>query len=105
MYQAYKNGRSDKDPADFWYQGEIGFYDYYVIPLCKKLKDCAVFGVSSDEYLNYAMENRKEWVAKGQAVVAEMVEKYSKVITATNRFEELEEEMSLEHRVQTRLVR
>jgi hypothetical protein len=23
------------------------------------LKDCGVFGVSSDEYLNYAMENRR----------------------------------------------
>lgn len=24
MYEAYKNGRSDKDPSDFWYEGEIG---------------------------------------------------------------------------------
>ena len=76
-------GRADKNPADFWYQGEIGFFDFvscvyrwlvtsfeltlatdslnlfndwlcqqYIIPLAKKLKDCGVFGVSSDEYLN-----------------------------------------------------
>jgi hypothetical protein len=30
----------------------------YIIPLAKKLKECGVFA-SSDEYLNYAMKNRK----------------------------------------------
>ena len=42
------------DPATFWYQGELGFFDNYIIPLAKKLKECGVFGVSSDEFLNYA---------------------------------------------------
>ena len=107
MYKAYKDGRAHKDPAEFWYQGEIGFFDFYVIPLARKLKDCAVFGVSSDEYLNYALENRKEWEAKGQEVVAELVDKYCHTIRASaSRFEELEEEMGdLEQRVQNRLVR
>jgi 3'5'-cyclic nucleotide phosphodiesterase len=54
MYAAYDAGRSDKDPSDFWYEGEIGFFVFYIIPIAKKLKDCGVFGVSSDEYLNYA---------------------------------------------------
>jgi class 3 adenylate cyclase len=74
MYRAYVEGRSDKDPSGFWYQGEIGFYDFYIIPLAKKLKDCGVFGVSSDEYLNYAMKNRQEWASRGLEVVAELVE-------------------------------
>ena len=30
MHKAYKDGRSDKDPSEFWFQGEIGFFDYYV---------------------------------------------------------------------------
>lgn len=75
MYRAYKAGRAEKDPSEFWYKGEIGFFDFYIIPLAKKLKDCGVFGVSSDEYLNYAENNRKEWEAKGHEVVARMVEK------------------------------
>jgi 3'5'-cyclic nucleotide phosphodiesterase len=57
-YKAYKDGRSEVDPSINWYNGEIGFFDFYIIPLAKKLKDCGVFGVSSDEYLNYAMKNR-----------------------------------------------
>ena len=37
-----------------------------------------MFGVSSDEYMNYALENRREWESRGQALVAEMVEKTHK---------------------------
>lgn len=37
------------------------FFDNYVIPLAKKLKDCNIFGVSSDECLNNACRNRAEW--------------------------------------------
>ena len=48
------------------------------IPLAKKLKDCGVFGVSSDEYLQYAQQNRKEWELKGKQIVAEMMETLEK---------------------------
>ena len=79
MYQAYKDGRTDKDPTEFWYKGEIGFFDFYIIPLAKKLKECGVFGVSSDEYLNYATKNRKEWEQRGQQVMEEYVELIKKM--------------------------
>ena len=75
MYQAFLDGRADQDPTVHWYKGELGFYDFYIIPLAKKLKECGVFGVSSDEYLNYARNNRKEWEDKGETVVAEMKER------------------------------
>jgi hypothetical protein len=39
-----------------WYKGEIGFLDFYIIPLANKLKDCGVFGVSSDEVRFLAAE-------------------------------------------------
>ena len=73
MLQAYHMGRADKDPSEFWYKGEMDFFDKHVIPLAKKLKQCGVFGVWSDEYLNYALENRREWELKGKQVVEEMV--------------------------------
>ena len=77
MYTAFKAGRGDKDPSGGWFLGELWFYDNYVIPLGKKLKECGVFGVSSDEYLNYALENRKEWELKGRGLVQSWVERYS----------------------------
>jgi hypothetical protein len=72
MYFAYLQGRAEKDPAEGWYGGEVWFYDNYVIPLAGKLRECGVFGVSSDEYLTYAQQNRFEWERKGHEIVAGM---------------------------------
>jgi hypothetical protein len=76
LYRAYRAGRMPKDPSDFWYEGEIGFFDNYIIPLAKKLAECGVFGVSSDEYLNYALQNRAEWKERGKDIVEELVSKF-----------------------------
>ena len=73
LYQAWEDGRLEQSPADNWYKGEMGFFDFYIIPLAKKLKECGVFGVSSDEYLSYAISNRKEWEVRGESLVKEMV--------------------------------
>lgn len=70
---AFVNGRSDVNPADNWYEGELGFFDFYVIPLAKKLASCGVFGVASDEYLTYATQNRKEWELRGKNIVEDLV--------------------------------
>ncbi len=73
MHRAYQDGRADRDPTEFWYEGEISFFDNYIIPLAKKLSECGVFGVSSDEYLNYAIMNRNEWEKKGKTMVEDYV--------------------------------
>jgi hypothetical protein len=78
-YKAYKSGRADVDPSINWYKGEIGFFDFYVIPLAKKLDNCGVFGVSSHEYLNYAMANRAEWIREGEKLVKQFIENYNSI--------------------------
>ncbi|KAG7352211.1 adenylate/guanylate cyclase [Nitzschia inconspicua] len=77
MTIAYHNGHLSKNPAEFWYQGEIGFFNHYIIPLAKKLKECKVFGVICDEFLDYAEANLKEWETKGQQIVDQFSKKYS----------------------------
>jgi len=79
LYGAYLQGRADSDPSVRWYEGEIGFFDHYIIPLAKKLKECGVFGVSSDEYLTYAQANRKEWMVRGREAVEAYLSKYEGV--------------------------
>ncbi|CAB9500970.1 Receptor-type guanylate cyclase gcy [Seminavis robusta] len=79
MFEAFRSGRSTSNPAENWYKGELWFFDNYVIPLAKKLETCGVFGVSSDEFLNYANENRKEWAQKGEEIVSELVAKIDKM--------------------------
>jgi class 3 adenylate cyclase len=73
MYMAYKAGRSKKDPSEDWYGGELWFFDNYVIPLARELEECGVFGVASEECLNYALENRTEWAVKGKDIVKRML--------------------------------
>jgi len=74
MYKAHLDGREGaKNPALFWAKGEIGFFDHYIIPLAKKLKECGVFGVSSDEFLQYAWSNRYEWEEKGEIIVEQLI--------------------------------
>ena len=72
-----KDGRGTEDPSIGWYQGELNFLDFYIIPLAKKLKECGVFGVSSDEYLQYALQNREEWKRKGRVVVQGYIQRQS----------------------------
>jgi hypothetical protein len=74
LYRAYRHGRIAKNPVDFWYEGELGFFDHYIIPLALKLKECGVFGVSSYEYLDYALENRRRWEEHGREILAELCE-------------------------------
>lgn len=40
MSKAYKEGRADTDPAVGWYKGEIGFFDFYIIPVSKTQSAC-----------------------------------------------------------------
>ncbi len=93
MYKAYTQGRADTDPTDSWYKGELGFFDFYVIPLAEKLAECGVFGVSSDEYLNYAIMNRNEWEKKGKDVVDGYMKKYKLEGSDSDKDEKAEKEV------------
>jgi len=73
MYKAFCEGRAEKDPASFWYEGEMKFFDFYILPLAQKLKQSGVFGASSDECLDYATKNREEWKTRGEEVIIEML--------------------------------
>lgn len=87
MYTAYRSGRSENDPTEEWYKGELWFFDHYVIPLAKKLKECGMFGVSSAEYLTYAEQNRVEWEQRGEEICKAMVEnvQHLEELSATRR--------------------
>ena len=73
MHDAFQSGRVSVDPSTNWYIGELGFFDYYLIPLAMRLKECGVFGASGTEYISYVIKNKKEWERKGRQVVQEMV--------------------------------
>mmetsp|Transcript_19206 Transcript_19206/g.29124 ORF Transcript_19206/g.29124 Transcript_19206/m.29124 type:complete len:170 (+) Transcript_19206:538-1047(+) len=52
---------------------KLAFFDFYIIPLAKKLKECGVFGSAASEYLDYALENRRRWEEEGTEIARKMV--------------------------------
>jgi 3'5'-cyclic nucleotide phosphodiesterase len=70
---AYRKGLAGENPPWVgWYNGELWFFDNYIIPLAQKLNNCGVFRVSYHEYLSYAQENRAEWERKGLQIVEKL---------------------------------
>jgi hypothetical protein len=78
MVSAYENGRADKEPTLGWYDGEMSFFDDYIIPLAGKMLDSKAFGVVGGECLNNAIENCVQWVSEGQEIVKNMASRHSK---------------------------
>jgi hypothetical protein len=39
-YKSCIEGRTATDPIEDWYNGELGFFDFYIILLSKRLKEC-----------------------------------------------------------------
>ena len=73
LSKGYREGRGAADPRENWYGGEIGFFDFYIIPLAKKLKECGVFGSAASEYLDYSLENRRRWEEEGHEIARRMI--------------------------------
>jgi CheY-like chemotaxis protein len=74
MNQAYRQGRTVNSPSNRWYEGEMSFFDGHILPLAEKLNHSGVFGVLGQEYLTYAMMNKKEWTLFGQGIVSGIVD-------------------------------
>lgn len=64
MFVAHQKGRGDVSPSEYWYDAELAFFDDCVLPLARKLKDARIFGVSSEEYYNYALRNVRPTVRR-----------------------------------------
>jgi 3'5'-cyclic nucleotide phosphodiesterase len=95
LHRAYVNGHSYQDPSINWYQGQLSFFDDYVIPLAMKLRECGVFGVSGDEYLNYAILNRNEWEQKGKEETQKMI-RFTRSVSSGRWKPELPESFPIE---------
>jgi hypothetical protein len=76
MYAAYKAGRADKIPLEGWFEAELWFFDNYVVPLAKKLRECEVFGADCDQLLDFATQNRMEWNNKGADIIKSWREEF-----------------------------
>jgi len=83
MYQGFVDGRTSSDPSDFWFEGELQFYNNYTLPLVRRLRQSGAFvTASTDSHQDYAEQNKRQWENKGKDIVAEMVDATRAKITA-----------------------
>lgn len=88
-FDAKSSGDKDgqEDPSIGWYQGEIGFFTFYIIPLAERLEHCCL-GSVGDRSLHYgsdiqisslsknAKRNRMEWELEGKEAVMTLVRSF-----------------------------
>lgn len=73
MHLAWQRGRSQNDPSEFWFESELGFFDFVIIPMVEKLKSCGLFGARGGSYLEFAANNRQQMHVHGRVLVNEMI--------------------------------
>eukprot|EP00980_Cylindrotheca_fusiformis_P012781 scaffold3128_cov90-Cylindrotheca_fusiformis.AAC.2 len=73
MYAAFRDGRAEKDPSESWYQGELWFFDNWVLPLTHSLKRSGALNIISEQLLEQASQNRLRWEREGQEVCEAMM--------------------------------
>jgi 3'5'-cyclic nucleotide phosphodiesterase len=74
QYHAFLTYRSDRNPAETWFNDQIVLFDAVIVPLAKRMAHCGIFDATAGEYLQCAQRNRDELFRIGHQLVAEMVE-------------------------------
>lgn len=65
LWAAMLAGRGPNVSAN-WFNGQIQFFDFYVIPLAQRISQCGVFGSLGTLFLENARENRDRWRLEGE---------------------------------------
>ena len=76
---AYNCGRTNniaspeiRHPKENWYESQIGFFDFYVIPLAERLDACGVFS-GEQQFAQLAARNKEQWIEIGRDCTSAMV--------------------------------
>lgn len=62
------------DPMNGWFNNQIGFLDFYLLPLARKLDDTGAFGDSRGAvFASIVEKNRKRWTKEGMGVTMKII--------------------------------
>jgi len=65
LWAAKLAGRGPDVSAN-WFKGQIGFFDFYIIPLAKRLEHCGIFKSLGSLFVENCNENRRRWILEGE---------------------------------------
>jgi hypothetical protein len=59
-------------PKENWYDSQIGFFSFYIIPLAERLDACGAFS-DDDKFAPLAVQNKENWIEFGRELTTLMV--------------------------------
>ena len=71
LMACFKNGQCD-DPRSGWYQGQVGFYEHYILPLAKRSKVFFKEDFADAPYEN-GLRNLQLWITHGKKATSIMM--------------------------------
>lgn len=71
LWSAKLKGRGPDVSAN-WFNGQMGFFDHYILPLAKRLEQSGVFGKSGEIFARNLEKNRTRWLEEGEARCKDM---------------------------------
>lgn len=74
LYDAFTCGRSEINPTIGWYENQLKFYKFYVLPLAEKMQKVGVFGDTGGRFLKNALSIRDQWDREGEQMTKDMIE-------------------------------
>jgi len=75
LTKAFVEGKGD-DPMNGWFSNQIGFLDFYLLPLARKLDDTGAFGDTRGAVFASIVENnRMRWTEEGMGVTMKIIMK------------------------------
>mmetsp|Transcript_24587 Transcript_24587/g.58328 ORF Transcript_24587/g.58328 Transcript_24587/m.58328 type:complete len:599 (+) Transcript_24587:419-2215(+) len=73
LRRAYVDGRGDC-PQNGWFNNQIGFLDFYLLPVARKLDDMGVFDDQiGAKFAENVQSNRERWTKEGMNVTAQII--------------------------------
>jgi hypothetical protein len=73
LRKAHVAGRGG-DPKGNWFENQIGFLDFYLLPMARRLEDTKVFGDATGEaFPNIVINNRDRWMTDGYSVATNVI--------------------------------
>ncbi|KAL7552056.1 hypothetical protein ACHAWF_015258 [Thalassiosira exigua] len=60
-------------PREKWYESQISFFDFYIVPLAERLDACGAFGPTT-RFAPLARRNKERWIAEGREITRAIVE-------------------------------
>jgi len=98
LVSASKAGRGI-DPSDVWFNGQISFFDNYIVPLTERIRISGIFSNDiSDTFLLGTLRNKVRWTEEG-VTLCERMKEIARSDASPRRFSTSSIEFCIDHEV------